>query len=185
MRYNDFYEVNSICTLMVIDEDPGPSTSVAPCIHLAIDTDAFLLDEQDLNVCCHKVVMALESTLCPVAPGNAVCKATLRIGADDESQSLNNTHRYRDYPTNILSFPDGEWLDDQTFYLGDMLMAARVVAGEAAGQGKDLISHIQHLTLHGLLHLMGFDHEEDEEAVVMENLEIRILNKLNIKNPYI
>ncbi|MAF67959.1 MAG: rRNA maturation RNase YbeY [Micavibrio sp.] len=104
-------------------------------------------------------------------------------------QDLNATYRQKDKPTNVLSFPY-DALDmlpeqaDEISELGDIILAYEVLVAEAEAEGKSIESHFKHLCLHGLLHLLGYDHEEDDEAEEMEALEIKILAKMNIKNPY-
>ena len=106
----------------------------------------------------------------------------------DEAQAYNRDYRGRDYATNVLSFAQDE-LDEfalqaaDTLY-GDLIICPQVVEQEAAEQGKSVQAHYAHLTVHGMLHLIGFDHIEDEEAEEMEALEIRILHQLGYDNPY-
>ena len=106
----------------------------------------------------------------------------------DEAQAYNRDYRGRDYATNVLSFAQDE-LDEfalqaaNTLY-GDLIICPQVVEKEAAEQGKTVQEHYAHLTVHGMLHLIGFDHIEDDEAEEMEALEIRILHQLGYDNPY-
>lgn len=115
---------------------------------------------------------------------NKPFELTIRIVDEQESQTLNNTYRQKNKPTNVLSFPfevpDGIELD----LLGDLVICAQVVEQEAKEQEKSLTAHWAHMTIHGCLHLLGFDHINDEEADEMEALEIDILNKLGFNNPY-
>ena len=103
---------------------------------------------------------------------------------DTDIQQLNKTYRGKDKPTNILSFPDGETVEDGELYLGDLAISIPTMEKEAKELGISIEHHMTHLSIHGLLHLLGFDHEEDEEAEEMESLEIAILAQLDIKNPY-
>lgn len=110
---------------------------------------------------------------------------TVRIVDCDEIQKLNRTYRHKDKPTNVLSFPfempDGIELP----LLGDVIVCASVVRDEAREQGKALMDHWAHMVVHGTLHLLGYDHIEDDEAEEMEGLETEILSTLGIANPYI
>jgi len=100
--------------------------------------------------------------------------------------ALNREWRGKDYATNVLSFP-AEAMPmpaGEARPLGDIVLAAGVVAREAAEQGKTLPDHASHLIVHGLLHLLGFDHETGDEAEAMERLEAAILKGLDISDPY-
>lgn len=110
-------------------------------------------------------------------PGEVVVLLT-----DDASiRAMNATWRGIDKPTNVLSFPAGE---SAAPHLGDIAIACETVAREAASENKTFLDHLAHLSIHGYLHLIGFDHETDREAGRMENLEIRILASLGIPDPY-
>ncbi|MDE0724220.1 MAG: rRNA maturation RNase YbeY [Alphaproteobacteria bacterium] len=109
--------------------------------------------------------------------------ATLKIVDDETIQGANAEFRHKDKPTNVLSFPDGTD-DGEALYLGDIMMSLDTVMREAKEQVKPVEEHIVHLMIHGFLHLMGYDHEEESEAVEMETLEIELLQTLDIKNPY-
>ena len=105
-----------------------------------------------------------------------------------EGQVMNRQYRGKDYATNVLSFPadlpEGLPEDFDFPQLGDLVICAPVVAREAAEQGKALGDHYAHLTIHGVLHLLGFDHVEEAEAEEMEALERQILASLGIADPY-
>jgi len=108
----------------------------------------------------------------------------VRIVDEQESAELNEQYRHKSGPTNILSFPvdlpEGIELD----LLGDLVICAPVLEKEALEQDKLLAHHWAHIIIHGVLHLLGYDHLDETEAELMENKEIAILNKLNINNPY-
>ena len=104
----------------------------------------------------------------------------IRLVDADEGQELNRDYRNKDYATNVLSFP----YEYEPRTVGDLVLCPEVVAREAAEQGKTLAAHYAHLTVHGILHLQGWDHEEDEHAEAMENEERRILAALGIADPY-
>lgn len=102
--------------------------------------------------------------------------------ADDAAvQALNARFRDQDKPTNVLAFPAGPGQHGQA---GDIALAYGVCADEAEAQAKPLADHLQHLTVHGVLHLFGFDHQAPAEAMVMEALERRILARIGVPDPY-
>ena len=114
----------------------------------------------------------------------ADAELTLRLVDRQESRALNAAYRDRDGPTNVLSFPadlpDGIGIP----LLGDIVICAPLVAEEAEVQGKAVEAHWAHLVFHGVLHLLGHDHQKDREAEAMETLEIELLNSLGYGNPY-
>ena len=109
---------------------------------------------------------------------------SIRIVGAREGRALNRQYRDRDYATNVLSFPVELPPGIASPLLGDLAICAPVVAREAREQGKALRDHYAHLTVHGVLHLLGFDHQEDTEAARMEKLETGILAKLGVPDPY-
>ena len=114
-----------------------------------------------------------------------VVEVTLILGDDALVRGLNQRWRQRDAATNVLSFATGEIAaPDRPQLLGDVVLAYETVAREAAAQGKTLADHLRHLVVHGVLHLLGWDHEADAEASRMEALERRILRRLGIADPY-
>lgn len=108
---------------------------------------------------------------------------SIRIVDAEESAALNSQYRHKQGPTNILSFPV-PMESQQAGLLGDLAICAPVVTREAAEQQKPLQHHWAHLVVHGVLHLLGYDHEKPKDAKIMETLEIRILAGLGIKDPY-
>lgn len=111
-------------------------------------------------------------------------EVVIRIVDSDEGQALNATWRGRDRPTNVLAFPADLPPALNLPLLGDLVLCAPVVTAEAREQGKSVTDHYAHLTIHGLLHLLGFDHEDESAAVIMEAEERRILAGLGIADPY-
>ena len=112
----------------------------------------------------------------------------IRIVGTREGRALNRHYRGKDYATNVLSFPaelpEGLPEGVRLPLLGDLVICPSVVAREAAEQSKPLKDHYAHLTVHGVLHLLGWDHEDDKEAEAMEQLEREILAELGIADPY-
>ena len=109
---------------------------------------------------------------------------SIRIVGLDEGRELNHQYRHKDYATNVLSFPVELPEGVEVPLIGDLVICAPVVAREAAEQDKFERHHWAHLTVHGVLHLLGYDHIVDIEAEVMENLERNILASLGIPDPY-
>ena len=115
---------------------------------------------------------------------NQDTEIVVRIVDEQESAELNNQYRHKQGPTNILSFPFEVPKGIELNLLGDLVICAPVLEKEASEQHKALTDHWAHIIVHGVLHLLGYDHIQDKEAELMENKEITILNKLNINNPY-
>lgn len=111
---------------------------------------------------------------------------TVRVVDEAEIQALNRQFRQKDKPTNVLSFPyEGFEVEEDSDYLGDIAVCATVVAAEAKAQHKSLEAHWAHMLIHSTLHLLGHDHVLDDDAAVMEHLEIELLAKLGYPNPYL
>jgi probable rRNA maturation factor len=109
---------------------------------------------------------------------------TVRIVGHEESQRLNETYRHNTGPTNVLSFPFERPEMLQPPLLGDVVICAPLVVTEADNQGKKIIAHWAHLVIHGVLHLIGYDHENADEANIMEALERKIMRELDYPDPY-
>jgi probable rRNA maturation factor len=114
----------------------------------------------------------------------ANAELTIRIVDENESAQLNSAYRHKQGPTNVLSFPFQAPAGIQSDLLGDIVICAEVVAREALQQGKPVKAHWAHMTVHGVLHLLGFDHQTETEASEMELLETGILANLGFANPY-
>ena len=108
-------------------------------------------------------------------------EVTIRIVDEHEARALNSQYRGKDYATNVLTFP----ITESPILMGDIVICAPVVAAEAIAQNKSITEHFAHLTVHGMLHLSGFDHEAEPQAELMEALEVQILAKLGYANPYL
>lgn len=137
----------------------------------------FLPDEQQLT---RWATTALEGRT-----GFAEPELTIRLVAEEESHELNFEYRGKDKPTNVLSFPFEAPPEVPIELLGDLIICAQVVQQESLEQGKTAEAHWAHMVVHGCLHLLGYDHINDDEADVMENLERRILAELGFPDPYI
>lgn len=105
---------------------------------------------------------------------------TIALADDRRVRALNARDRKKDKPTNVLSYPSGEHA-----FLGDIVLARQTVWREAREQGKSPADHVSHLVVHGALHLLGYDHEDDVDAERMEALERRVLARLGIADPYL
>lgn len=111
---------------------------------------------------------------------------TIRLVDEAESAELNWQYRHKLGPTNILSFPfeEPDDLELELGLLGDLVICVPLITQEAMQQRKQILHHWAHITVHGVLHLLGYDHIDENDAEQMEALEIEILSKLNIANPY-
>ncbi|MGH8671973.1 MAG: rRNA maturation RNase YbeY [Burkholderiales bacterium] len=112
-------------------------------------------------------------------------RVTLRIVGAAEARKLNRDFRGADHATNVLSFAYGRAPGDKSCLCGDVVLCDPVVKREARTQGKALAAHYAHLTVHGLLHLQGFDHQDDDHARRMQKREVHILRTLGFDDPYI
>jgi len=108
----------------------------------------------------------------------------IRMVDKEESAELNRQYRNKPGPTNVLSFPFEPPPGISTDILGDLAICAPIVEQEAEEQGKSLMAHWAHMVVHGVLHLQGYDHIDEDEAVIMESEEIAIMNRLGFPNPY-
>ncbi len=128
------------------------------------------------------VVRAVEA-----AGADGAVEVSVRIVDAAEIHALNRDYRGKDKPTNVLSFPAGDVAglpDDEARPLGDIVACASVVSDEAMQQAKAVHDHWAHMLVHGTLHLLGYDHQNDEEAADMETLEVRVLAAHGVADPY-
>ena len=112
------------------------------------------------------------------------CVINLRLLNDKEMRKLNMQFRQKDKTTNVLSFPNDDISVKQTKNIGDIAISVEYVKAEAKKEGKTFDDHIIHMLAHGVYHILGYDHENNENAMIMENKEIQTLKKINISNPY-
>jgi probable rRNA maturation factor len=157
------------------DDDPGPSPIALLVAHEAWTGLGNV--EQTLDRAYAATVAAI-----PAIAGREV---SILLSNDSEIAGLNAQYRGKNSPTNVLSFPAAALPGAGEQPLGDIVMAYETVIREAAEEGKPPLAHLAHLTVHGLLHLAGFDHETDAEAENMEALEREILVSLGIPDPYL
>ncbi len=114
-------------------------------------------------------------------------EVTIRIVDTNEMTALNSTYRHKQGPTNVLSFPfliSEEGAEFEVPLLGDIVICADVVEREANEQGKPVDAHWAHMVIHGIFHLLGYDHENDDDATLMESLETKTMQTLGYPDPY-
>ena len=112
------------------------------------------------------------------------CSVNLKILNNSEIQELNNKYRKKNSPTNVLSFTNEDISKSITGDLGDIAISYQYLEKESRQQNKKFDDHLIHMLIHGVYHILGLDHENNEMAVQMENKEIKLLKKININNPY-
>ena len=165
------------------------------CLDVIIDDDRWLVDdiENFAKLIFSKTLEYVQKNELDNGIGfEKPIRVCLCLNNDCEVQKLNSEFRGKDKPTNVLSFAnvdDEDFLSDLSFEeeieLGDIIMAVETVQSEAEQKGILLKDHFAHLLIHGLLHLFGYDHQNDEEADEMEGFEIKVLELLGISNPYV
>jgi probable rRNA maturation factor len=133
------------------------------------------INEKNLTDTLQQVIVEL---------GYGESELLIRLVDTAEIQLLNRTYREKDKPTNVLSFPSELPKEIDMAILGDVVICITVVQIEANAQSKTFENHLMHMVIHGILHLLGYDHIKDNEADEMEGLEIKILAGLGIDNPY-
>ena len=111
------------------------------------------------------------------------CRFNLAFLSKSEIQEINKNFAGKDKPTNVLSFPSSDDISEDNF-LGDIAICSELIREEATSQGKKINHHLIHIFVHGALHLLGFDHDQSSNAKKMESLEVRILDKIGVADPY-
>ena len=164
-----------------------PLPSAQPIsIEVSVDCDAWLAacpDAAALGVTAARAALAHTAALKPPVP----LILGMILTDDAEQRRLNRTFRGTDAATNVLSFALSDPADlapGAPVLLGDVVLALETIAREAAEQQKPLADHLRHLAVHGVLHLLGFDHQREVEAAAMEKLEVEILQILGVPDPY-
>ncbi|HXG81177.1 MAG TPA: rRNA maturation RNase YbeY [Sphingomicrobium sp.] len=162
-------------------------------LDIAIEADAEWDSSRDWAALARSAATAAiaESAFPRLGQGERSVELSIRLASNDEVHLLNSEWRGKDKPTNVLSFPMADEKELETasepgpeLMLGDIVLAHGVCEAEAADKGIPLQDHASHLMVHGTLHLLGYDHMDDEAAADMEAREIRALTRLGIANPY-
>ena len=150
--------------------------------------------EKFIEKTCQKIIPL--TNLGEILEKDFMLELSISLVTDARMKKINSQHRGKNKSTNVLSFPS---LDEKLIrkvglkktvglakylFLGDIILAFETIKKESLAQKKEICDHLSHLILHSVLHLIGFDHEDEKMAKIMEDLEIKILAKINIKNPY-
>jgi len=145
----------------------------------------------DLQIACDKPLPVSEDQLiawvnCALNEHQQERELTLRLVESAEISALNHTYRQKEGPTNVLAFPSDlpEHIDLDCSFLGDVIVCPEVLEKEAQEQERPLDAHWAHIVIHGVLHLLGYDHYEDADTANMQGMEIRLLAGLGFPNPY-
>ncbi|MCZ4311340.1 MULTISPECIES: rRNA maturation RNase YbeY [Vibrio] len=144
-------------------------------LQIAVENEQGLPTEQDIQLWLDKTIPQFQES----------AELTVRIVDTQESHQLNHDYRGKDKPTNVLSFPFEAPPGVELDLLGDLIICRQVVEKEAEEQSKPLLAHWAHMVVHGSLHLLGYDHIEDDEAEEMESLETEIMQTMGFEDPYI
>lgn len=147
--------------------------SATPTIDIIVASQAWTKSLRGAKAVCRRAAFAALGK-----PGKPV-ELNILLTTDSAIRKLNALYRGKDKPTNVLSFPAGD-----TLMLGDVAVAYGVTAREAKAERKTLTAHLSHLVVHGVLHLLGYDHEDEKDAITMERRERKILADLGIADPY-
>ncbi|KHA59993.1 metal-binding heat shock protein [Vibrio variabilis] len=144
-------------------------------LQFAVESNEGLPTEQDFQTWLDKTIIPFQQD----------AELTIRIVNEEESHQLNHEYRGKDKPTNVLSFPFEVPPGIEMNLLGDLIICKQVVEREAQEQNKPLLAHWAHMVVHGSLHLLGYDHIEDDEAEEMESLETEIMQEMGFEDPYL
>lgn len=160
-----------------------------PEIDVSVQEDEWLRSFLDVEkVSTDAMTLALSMAQLPKVVNGREIEASIVLANDDLLQVLNREYRGKDKPTNVLSFAsldsDDPLPPEGPVHIGDIVLSYQTLDREAKEQGKFFKDHFIHIVVHGTLHLLGYDHMTEDEANIMESTEIRILEKMNIQNPY-
>jgi probable rRNA maturation factor len=155
-------------------------------LQVTVEAEAWESAVTEIEAYCRRVIAAV---LAAEAPQLDWPEVSLLLADDATLRTLNRDWRGKDQPTNVLSFPaiDGSLPSGsgQPVLLGDVALAIETVQREAAAEGKPVADHLAHLLVHGVLHLLGYDHMDSDQAASMERREVEILTELGVPNPYV
>lgn len=174
-----------------MNDPTGGEGPLGPEFAVTVTCDTWHAAVADVEETCRRVAAAALGAGAADWPAEdlARCEISLVLSDDAEVQRLNRDYRDQDKPTNVLTFAalddeDAPQPDDGPLMLGDVILAYQTTASEAAHENKTLVQHLSHLVVHGVLHLLGYDHQDDAEAEEMERLEAAVLGALGIPDPY-
>ena len=153
-------------------------------VEIAVDCrEWYLIDKNIEGVCQETITKVFENDTIPLRSSKG--EIGLLLTTNDRMVDLNKVYRKKNAPTNVLSFPNGlQSFDETPIFLGDIAIGYSITLEESIEANLPFLNHMQHLLVHGCLHLLGFDHEETDEAEEMERVEIKILRDLDIEDPY-
>jgi probable rRNA maturation factor len=181
--------------LMDMDEDPDRSPCAEPSVTIAVDVRAagWRRASPGVEAAVREAATAALRAGANTHAAPEGVEVSLVLADDAAIRMLNRDYRGRDAPTNVLAFPQHESFGEPAFggpahagpvLLGDVVLALETVRREAAAQGKSTVDHARHLVVHGILHLLGYDHDAESDAADMERRETAILAGLGIADPY-
>ena len=171
---------------MKANGEPGPAPGPAPCrveTNWSVPRSHWAPADKDIQRWADLAIAAGQPAD-PLLTSTQGLEIALLLTDAAAIQQLNRDYRQQDKPTNVLSFPMGSAIEDDCLLLGDLVMCPAVVEAEALAQGKQVTDHFMHLVIHGVLHLLGYDHIDAADAAIMEAMEIDLLARLNVGNPY-
>ncbi|HPD82459.1 MAG: rRNA maturation RNase YbeY [Alphaproteobacteria bacterium] len=164
--------------------------TIAPVIDVSIQDPEWEKIRDIESIVRTAAAKTLMSAIIPKFAFGRALEISMVLANDDLVQVLNREYRNKDKPTNVLTFAslDSEDFEEELMVdplnLGDVILSYQTIERECKEQGKFVLDHMRHLIVHGVLHLLGYDHQTDDEATDMETLEIRILEQLGVQNPY-